>query len=505
MSGSGRLALTDGDGRRADAAVHEHVARSVPPVLRAAAVAVHHGRRRRHRPRRRRAGGHRSSGRRRARRPARAEAVRLPAAQRRADRAVARPARRSRSRGCAWSATARSSSSTATSTCTTRRSRSRRRATRTSASCRGSTATSAAPARATLQATGRRAARQAGVLRQRGDRQRPHPRSSRCRTRSRRSTARSRSTPRASASTTSPAQLGGGDVTFGGRIGLNGFTPGDAEPDGRPASRCTPLSRRASARSSTPTCRCAAIRPSLRAAAAPSRCTTRVYTKRFEPNAGHLQPDRRRRGAVARRGPAAPTLPLRFDVRSTRPSTLRIENNLARIVASADLPLQGTYDRPVLLRHAPRSSAATSSSRATATSSRAARSTSPTRRGSSRSSTSRRRRASAACRAETYRVTLGFTGTLEQIVDEPQLRSAAAGGRHHLAAASARPTQTSHERRAAHAESVGRDAVRGGSAEGRDRAAPDRQHLGAGQPRRRADARRRPADHAVDRRRTTIR
>ena len=69
----------DRDGRRADAAVRRHVARSVPPLLRAAAVAVHHRRGRRHDPRRRRARRRRSPGRRGARRAARPEAVRLPA------------------------------------------------------------------------------------------------------------------------------------------------------------------------------------------------------------------------------------------------------------------------------------------------------------------------------------------------------------------------------------------------------------------------------------------
>ena len=34
------------------------------------------------------------------------------------------------------------------------------------------------------------------------------------------------------------------------------------------------------------------------------------------------------------------------------PSTLRIENNLARLVASADLQLRGTYDRPLLFGRA---------------------------------------------------------------------------------------------------------------------------------------------------------
>jgi len=34
------------------------------------------------------------------------------------------------------------------------------------------------------------------------------------------------------------------------------------------------------------------------------------------------------------------------------PSTLRVENNLARMVANADLSLRGTYDRPVISGHA---------------------------------------------------------------------------------------------------------------------------------------------------------
>ena len=46
------------------------------------------------------------------------------------------------------------------------------------------------------------------------------------------------------------------------------------------------------------------------------------------------------------------TLPLRFDVRIIAPSTLRIENNTARIVSSADLQLRGTYDRPLLFGRA---------------------------------------------------------------------------------------------------------------------------------------------------------
>jgi len=43
---------------------------------------------------------------------------------------------------------------------------------------------------------------------------------------------------------------------------------------------------------------------------------------------------------------------LRYDVRLIAPSTLRIENDQARIVASADISLRGTYDRPLILGRA---------------------------------------------------------------------------------------------------------------------------------------------------------
>ena len=51
-------------------------------------------------------------------------------------------------------------------------------------------------------------------------------------------------------------------------------------------------------------------------------------------------------------GEAAVTLPLKFDLQLLVPSTLRVENNLARLVANADLTLRGTYDRPVVMGHA---------------------------------------------------------------------------------------------------------------------------------------------------------
>ncbi|HNV02356.1 MAG TPA: translocation/assembly module TamB domain-containing protein [Vicinamibacterales bacterium] len=52
-------------------------------------------------------------------------------------------------------------------------------------------------------------------------------------------------------------------------------------------------------------------------------------------------------GIAAPQAPA-PALPLRFDLRLSAPSTIEIDNKLARLTASADLRLRGTYARPVL-------------------------------------------------------------------------------------------------------------------------------------------------------------
>jgi translocation and assembly module TamB len=50
--------------------------------------------------------------------------------------------------------------------------------------------------------------------------------------------------------------------------------------------------------------------------------------------------------------PAAPSVPLAFNVRIVVPATLSVDTNLLRMNASADLNLLGTYDRPVVTGHA---------------------------------------------------------------------------------------------------------------------------------------------------------
>jgi len=145
------------------------------------------------------------------------------------------------------------------------------------------------------------------------------------------------------------AKLGTGDVAFGGRIALNGFVPGEMSvtavgeqmhlryPEGFVSVMDADLSLRGTTAS-----------PLL---AGTVTVHDARYTKRFEATANLF--DLTGSGGAALVGAVAPAgVPLRFDVRILAPNSLRVENNIARLVASAELTLQGTYDRPVLFGRA---------------------------------------------------------------------------------------------------------------------------------------------------------
>ena len=75
------------------------------------------------------------------------------------------------------------------------------------------------------------------------------------------------------------------------------------------------------------------------------------WTRRFEATPDILSLATGEKGPLG--APAAPSaVPLRLDIHVLAPGTLRIENNLARVRASADLRLGGTYDRPQLFGRA---------------------------------------------------------------------------------------------------------------------------------------------------------
>lgn len=145
------------------------------------------------------------------------------------------------------------------------------------------------------------------------------------------------------------AQVGGGQVTFGGSIDLNGFVPsqwavtGSATnvhlryPEGFNSVVDGELNLTGPYAGPT-------LHGTVTVRSALYSKPLDITPLAFAAAAGSA-------GAAA---PAASALafPLRFDLRILAPSTLRLENNLARMVANADLTLQGTYDHPLLLGQA---------------------------------------------------------------------------------------------------------------------------------------------------------
>jgi len=149
------------------------------------------------------------------------------------------------------------------------------------------------------------------------------------------------------------ALLGGGRVQFGGRIGFDGYVPHDLNitvrgeemhlryPEGIRSVVDADLS--VTGNYATP------------ALGGVVTVKNALWNRRIDAP-GSIFDLASRRGSTAGVPPvepdAAPRVPLRFDLQIVVPSTLRIDNNLARMVANADLTLRGTYERPVLFGHA---------------------------------------------------------------------------------------------------------------------------------------------------------
>ncbi len=149
------------------------------------------------------------------------------------------------------------------------------------------------------------------------------------------------------------ATMGGGGVQFGGRIGFDGYGPGELNVTvrGGDVQLRYPEGVRSVIDADL------AVRGNYKAPTLGGTVTVKsaVYTKRIDAPETLLDFAVRRsteNGSGNVEGPSPPTIPLRFDVRIIVPSTLRIDNNIARGVVSADLTLRGTYDRPVWFGHA---------------------------------------------------------------------------------------------------------------------------------------------------------
>ena len=142
------------------------------------------------------------------------------------------------------------------------------------------------------------------------------------------------------------AALGGGPVSFGGRIGLQGYRIGDlgVTAAGRDITLRYPEGIRSRVDADL------ILRGSVDAPTLGGLVTVRdaIWMELLQADGGFMD----FLGNQATAGPAESSLPLRFDLRISAPSSLRISDNRAQIVASADLTLTGTYDRPSLLGNA---------------------------------------------------------------------------------------------------------------------------------------------------------
>jgi hypothetical protein len=144
-------------------------------------------------------------------------------------------------------------------------------------------------------------------------------------------------------------RLGGGNVVFGGRIGLDGFALGDLDltaigermtvryPEGFRSIIDADLG----------------LQGNIDALVLNGTVVVQdsVWSKRLE-----TSPDLFSLAGASTAAPgsgaASAGLPLRFDVGIVAASSLRIQNNVANMVASADLRLQGTDERPLLFGRA---------------------------------------------------------------------------------------------------------------------------------------------------------
>ena len=148
------------------------------------------------------------------------------------------------------------------------------------------------------------------------------------------------------------AQLGGGPVRFGGRIDGEGYQPTrvDVTMTGKNMLLRFPEGMRSLVDAEL------TVQGPVDAPALAGTVTVRnaVYSRQFGKGFGLFDLTAATvSGGVAAPAPApAPVLPLRYDVRIVAPSTLEIRNSAARLFASADLQLRGTFDRPLLLGRA---------------------------------------------------------------------------------------------------------------------------------------------------------
>jgi len=150
------------------------------------------------------------------------------------------------------------------------------------------------------------------------------------------------------------AQVGGGPVTFGGRIDVRGLTPTQWAVT---ASGTNIRLRYPEGFSSLVDANLSLVGPySAPTLKGTVEVKSAEYQKEFVTpglielvaSAGSGAASGSGKVAAAPAPAPAPSFPLRFNMRVRAPSALRVQNNLARLTASADVTLLGSYDHPLL-------------------------------------------------------------------------------------------------------------------------------------------------------------
>ena len=271
-------------------------------------------------------------------------------------------------------------------------------------------------------------------------------------------------------------KLGGGAVKFGGRIGLVGYelSEFDVTATGDDMRLRFPEGMR-SVVDATLALQGPATAPVLSGTVTVEHAS---WTRGFDTSANVFSLGAGDETGLPGAGPAtsAATLPLRYDVRIVAPSTLRIENDQARIVASSELNLRGTFDRPLLFGRAEieRGDVRFEGRRYQVT------------RGSLDFTNPNRIQPFFDIEAETrvrvpgqtYRVTLRMAGTTERHAAGVHVRSAAGADRHPDAALQRHGADRRHRAGLAAAA----QPARAGHAAGARDAGADRRAVGRGRP-----------------------
>ena len=145
------------------------------------------------------------------------------------------------------------------------------------------------------------------------------------------------------------ARMADGQVSFDGRVGLDGYTPADLALTA--TGRSMRLRYPEGVRSEVDVDLSLTGRVAAPVLAGTVTVQNAIWTTKFDTSGNLFDFGGGSGGGTPVAGPASSgsTMPpVRLDVRVIAPGTLRIENNDAHIVSSADLTFRGTYERPIV-------------------------------------------------------------------------------------------------------------------------------------------------------------